>query len=312
VEAGGNFANLIELYKDEALALEVYENYEKVPNYTLTPGKDLTMVQQPGAKSFIADRTYTLADLMTKFKGKNIHWAACRSESNTMTADELWGTAKGNRENREELTYAKKTLWSAHKNQEHFHEQMSTMRATIIGDVKRRGQKVGADLKSMSVEEMKEMIKETLALSPSKPNVFEAFGAYSQEYTPGGENKVKSEYKAGQEKIDNIEREFQALNEIASANNTTPDGWIQRSRDTLAQKRNQMQIEEQKQGDERDEDTIANLDDEIFDSESEIRAYEAVISGHQNIERYKREDRIKKAKYIKTRVHDLAWQTGWQ
>ncbi len=207
VETGGNFANLIDLYKEKNLVLEVYEPYNEVPNYTLTPGKDLTMVQQPGSKSFIADRTYTLEDLMDKFQGRNTHWIACRTVSNTMTTDELWGAAKGNRDDREKLAYAKKTLWSGHKNKE---------------------------------------------------------------------------------------------------------GLIQQLRGKLARLENEMQIEEQKQGGTRDGDKIANLEDEIFECESEIRLHKATINEHQTIEDLKNQDRIKKQKYIKTQVHHQAWQDRWR
>jgi len=308
VETGGNFANLIELYKEVGLALEVYEPSNEIPNYTLTPGKGLTMAQQPGSKSFIADQTYTLEDLMQQFRGKNIHWVACRSVSATVTADELWGAAKGNRESSDRLAYAKQTLWAGQKNRENFQAQMGTLGATIVGDVKLRGRQVGQTVKNMDIDELKAAMRETLAQSPSKPEVFEAFGAYSMEHTPQGQSDARREYKKIEFEIDRIAKSYGEVTDMAAANQTTPDGLIQQQRDKLARLEAEKLAEEQTQGNAADQDKIDDLEEDVFTCESELRMVEGAIDEYQSLAELKKKDEIHKQKYIKREVDDPAWR----
>ena len=77
VERGDNFSNMVQFYKQNNHQMFVYESGDTIPNYHLVPGKGLTL--QVGTKIFTPERPYTLRELMDKFNGKNLHWAACRS-----------------------------------------------------------------------------------------------------------------------------------------------------------------------------------------------------------------------------------------
>ena len=77
IDVANNFDNLIDFYQQKDYQMYVYTTDDEVYNYHLLPGVGLKIQSGSNNNTFNADNVYVLQDLLTRFQGQNIHWAAC-------------------------------------------------------------------------------------------------------------------------------------------------------------------------------------------------------------------------------------------